>query len=70
MIQFYPDRRQFTITFNGDQEDYFCMLRCISRLMATTDEQLIDKETIYYAASLLENMMPDPSQVIQIQLKN
>ncbi|MEN6422289.1 MAG: hypothetical protein ABFD76_10115 [Smithella sp.] len=67
MVQFNKTSRQFTITFSGDEEDYFSMLRCISRLMATTDEQLIDKETIYYAASLLENMMPDFSQHIQIQ---
>lgn len=54
------------IIIKGDAENYLNALHALCRLIATQDPDMRDNDTTYYAACLLEDMLPDQSQKIEI----
>lgn len=69
MVKFDKQNHTYSINFNGDISQYFGKLRALARLLATIDEQSLDKETIYFVSTLLEEMLPSPEQDIRIETK-
>lgn len=69
MVKFDDENRTYSIIVNGDESQYFGVLRALARLLASIDEQALEKDTIYFVSSLLEEMLPSPEQDIRIETK-
>ena len=69
MIVFNRKKREFQITVHGDEREYFNTVKALSRLIACQEKECLDKQTIYYAAHLLEEMMPAEEQDVQVKLE-
>lgn len=69
MVHFNPAKRQFTVTFSGTAEDYLDKLRAVMRLLAISNPELLDHDTKYHAATLIDEMLPQPEQGVTIVTK-
>ncbi len=67
MIEFNREKHTFQITVQGDEHEYLAFLRALSRIIANVDEEALDKESIYYASTLLEVMLPSAGQNVKIE---
>ena len=67
MVQIDEHKRVITISIKGDTEDYWNYIRTLTRLIATQDNELRDKDTVYFATTLLEDMLPEPGQKVIIK---
>lgn len=63
MVSFDKGKHAFKITVTGDKDNYCSSLKALARAIATMDEQVIDKQTIYHLGTLLEEMLPGAEQI-------
>ena len=63
MIVFDNKNRRYTVTFNGTIDDYVGRIRAIMRLLAIIEDHQVSSDTIYHAATLVEQMLPTPQQI-------
>lgn len=66
MVTFDKRKHAFTVLVTGDKDHYVGSMKALARAMACMDEQAIDKETIHYIGTLLEEMLPSSEQINDI----
>jgi len=69
MVSFDKKARTFQITVSGDEREYFRFMKALSHLLATQDANCLSKETQYYAATLLEEMLPADGQHVTLKVE-
>ena len=69
MVTIDKQNQACRFTLSGDEHQYFGTLRALARLIACQDKQTLEKETIYYAATLIEEMLPDPEQTVSMRIE-
>ena len=67
MVSFNKEEHTFTIIFRGNTEDYMSYLRALARLIAIHKPDLSCPDDIYYAASLLDALLPEENQHVKIE---
>lgn len=58
---------EFIITAKGDTAEYLATMRAILRLIATRDTDYDNKDAVYFALSLVEEMLPDEHQLNELK---
>lgn len=66
MIHFNNDK-EFIITAKGDSGEYIATMRAIINLVKQRNKDFSEDEEIYYAMSLLEDMLPDEKQLDKLK---
>ena len=66
MVTFDKLTHTYAIVLPGNEHDYFQFLRALAHMVASVDEKEMDKETLYFVLTLLEEMLPTPEQNIRM----
>ena len=59
----FNENDEFIITAKGDKGEYLATMRAILRLIATQDENAQNRNEVYYAISLLQDMLPTEEEL-------
>ena len=56
----------YTVTINGDQDDYIHTIKSLLELIRNVKEDMIDQDTICDVCDLITNMLPLGDQIINL----